>query len=313
MHTILVAGIDSVVGANLAATLSDRHRIVGIPFSTPVTVTGCETMDPAGASESEVRHGVASVEPDWVIHCGMPAKSSWQHPAGEFRHTSPADSPTVWARAVENCGSRFAMISSDAIFTGPWMFHEEHSIGLCPSDEARGIRTLENEVREEAPEALIVRTHVYGWLPGSLGEGWVERLLSDLQFQMAEPADCVRHATPILATDFADILEQACARDLQGVYHVAGAERVSPDGFLRSLAEMFRLPAPVSPPVESLAATPFGFGRGETSLRTRRIRQALDVAMPTLRDGLRRLREQQQQGYCERSFAPAEELHEKVA
>ncbi len=43
MEQLLIAGIDSVVGANLAAHLADQYRVLGISGTVPVSIDGCET------------------------------------------------------------------------------------------------------------------------------------------------------------------------------------------------------------------------------------------------------------------------------
>ena len=43
MDKILVAGIDTVVGANLAAWLANRFHVVGLSWSDPISIAGCET------------------------------------------------------------------------------------------------------------------------------------------------------------------------------------------------------------------------------------------------------------------------------
>ena len=48
---------------------------------------------------------------------------------------------------------------------------------------------------------------------------------------------------------------------------------------------------------ESLIDRPSGFGCGETSLQTRKIRRALGVSMPMLGEGLQRLFQQHVEGY----------------
>ena len=42
MNTILVVGVESVVGANLAAHLSDRYSIIGLSAAADVRVAGCD-------------------------------------------------------------------------------------------------------------------------------------------------------------------------------------------------------------------------------------------------------------------------------
>jgi hypothetical protein len=81
---------------------------------------------------------------------------------------------------------------------------------------------------------------------------------------------------------------------------VGGGERVSPFRFGCLLADQFGLP------LSGLAAdlTRGGLGREfgsiETSLQSRRIRKALDLPLPLIREGLSRLHEQHVSGYRDR-------------
>jgi dTDP-4-dehydrorhamnose reductase len=125
--------------------------------------------------------------------------------------------------------------------------------------------------------------------------------------------DCVRHATPILATDLASALIASFERDLHGIYHIAGAERVNPARFVQELARTFDLPFPARANIGSLSERPTGFGQGEASLHTRKIRKTLDIAMPLLADGLARLFMQTKDGYRELLNGSSVSSHERVA
>ncbi len=193
------------------------------------------------------------------------------------------------------------------------MFHTEESDGFCSSAAARTIRKIEEDTWQLCPDALIVRTNAFGWSPNAADPGWIESTLEALQQGGAGPYDFLRHATPILATDLAAILVQAWFAELKGEYHIAGAERINPERFVERLADEFDLPAPSSPSFDSLGELPSGFGRGESSLHTGKIRRALDIAMPTIAEGLQKLHEQQHNGSRDRLSAPAVAVHEKVA
>ena len=313
METILVAGVESIVGANLAASLSDRRRVVGLTLHTqaPVSVAGCETR-PGPAEQSEaIRQCVAALRPARIVYCGPAAWSCWQTAGAPAVGAQSIEAAAHWARAAAEFGCPLTLVSSDAVFTGPWMFHTETSDSHCPSPQATTIRTIEQRVAEICPSALIVRTSAYGWSPLA-GGGWIERLLGELESGTAGPFDYVRHGTPILATDLVEILVRAWDEGLDGVYHIAGGERANPCRFVAQLADEFDLQAPLRPRAESLTDRASGFGCGETSLHTKKIRLALCVAMPTLAEGLRRLREQSENGWRDKlSGAPL--VHDRVA
>jgi dTDP-4-dehydrorhamnose reductase len=163
------------------------------------------------------------------------------------------------------------------------------------------------------PRTLVVRTNVFGWSPLPQAPGLVERLLSQGEDDTALPLDCVRHATPILATDLVEILEQAYGRRLQGVYHIGGAERVNPARFGALLAAQFNCRYTLPAQAAALAERRMEFGGGETSLQGRKIRNELDLALPLLREGLGRLYAQSLNGFRDRFEQSSAAVQDMVA
>jgi dTDP-4-dehydrorhamnose reductase len=296
VNHLLIVGIDTVVGANVAATLSERYRISTWTPDDRFDVPNCEAVDPADAPGRIV----AETRPDWVIYCGPAARSAWEPGTRELLSNEIADEARAWAEAARESGVRMLMVSSDAVFTGPWMFHEEQSPSVCHSPPAQAVRAAERQVQEACPDALILRTHAFGWSADPETPGWIETLLREVETKRFVEQDHIRHATPILATDLAEILERACQEGLSGTYHVAGAERVSPLKFTQRLADQFDLPWLAIRRESVLTELPQGFAEGECSLQTKEIRKALCVAMPLLSEGLGRLQEQAENGYRDR-------------
>jgi dTDP-4-dehydrorhamnose reductase len=206
----------------------------------------------------------------------------------------------AWTRAARELGATLTLISSDAVFSGPWMFHGETSTAFCESASARTLRALESATIDECPQALVVRTHAYGWSPVADGLGWIEGILGALESDRPGVFDCIPHATPILAADLADLLDRAWQANLIGLYHIGGAERTNPHRFVQNLAGVFDL----TPPRATLLAPPEsvqnGFAQGESSLHTRSVCRALGVSMPILIEGLKRLRDQRDDGFDRR-------------
>jgi dTDP-4-dehydrorhamnose reductase len=308
VDTLLVAGIDTVVGANLASSLSEDCRVVGLALSKPTTLSHCETAYCPHTDAETARKWLASIKPNRVVLCGPAAQSPWHTAFSPAPKTSDIETAEHWAYAASESNAEFTLVSSDALFTGPWLFHTEESNCLCDSSEARRIRQIEKTCLKACPESLVIRTNVFGW---SSDRGWLEQTLDDLDAGIAGPFDFQRHASPMLATDFVESLQQAWIANLQGTYHIAGAERVNPNQFVNRLATEFGLPAPHPVDGNSLMERPVGFGCGETSLHTTKIRKSIGISMPTLAESLQRLREQRHNGYCDRLKTPVQ--HKKVA
>lgn len=299
VKTFLIVGVETVVGANLAAEWSARHRVLGISADPRVSVPGGNLIEINSSSAETIRQGLQLCGATHVVYCGAAARSTWE---GKAAAVLPSN-PEVWAMAAANAGIHVTLISSDAIFTGPWMFHDEDCDSICSSEEAVAFRESEQRVLNANPKALVIRTRAFGWSP--LGaDGWLESLLSSLEDHRPIELDPFCHATPIHASDLADYLEAALLDELTGVYHIAGAERVNPHQFVQRFSALFGLDAPPSHSIRGLTARPTGFARGETSLLTSRFQREYDCTMPMLNEGLQRLLEQHESGYREQLRTP---------
>ena len=121
MKTLLIVGVETVVGANLAACWSETARVFGLSAGPEIEIAGCQTAVCERASADSVRRWIQQVHPQQVIYCGAAARSAWEGSA----KTSEDGAAETWATAAAQNGIHFTLISSDAIFTGPWMFHDE--------------------------------------------------------------------------------------------------------------------------------------------------------------------------------------------
>ena len=296
MERVFIVGIDSVVGANAALHFAERHTVAGVWLNQVVDIEDCHT-EPA-AHGVGIAQQLREYQPDCVIYCGPESSSSWESSTASRILNTGADLAARWAAAARACDAQFVMGSSDAVFTGPWLFHDENSASHCESAAARTILKSEQNVLNAAPGALVIRTHAYGWSP--TGEGLIETLYREIEGHRQLEQDHVRHATPILASDLVDIIERALVENLSGIYHIAGAERVNPMMFAQRLADQFDLPWMVRRRESTLDERAVGFGAGESSLQTKKIRMALCVAMPMIAEGLEQLSRQQVDGHRDR-------------
>lgn len=305
MNKVLVAGIETVVGGNLAVCLARSQAVAGVSLSEPVSFGGCEILPNPGSSLAEIRETIDRVKPQRIVYCGEGTTTGWEGQSQPDQSSTKL--ATHWITAAREANTHLTLISSGAIFTGPWMFHSENSQSFCPSPAADHLRQVEATAAESCPDSLIVRTHAFGWLPGGKS-GWLESLIEQLEQGKTDGLDYFRHGSPILASDLTDIISRAWTAGLSGIYHIAGAERANPVQFARRLAHYFQLPTPI-PAAEFLIDRPTGFGCGETSLQTRKIRRALHVSLPMLEDGVLRLFQQHSDGFrgrlTGRSLTPA--------
>jgi dTDP-4-dehydrorhamnose reductase len=298
VERVLIVGIDTVVGANLAAQLAHKFHVTGLSAGEEITIEGCETATAQIADAQSARQAIALYRPDQVVLTQAAGDSSWHH-ASQTDLQTAATATLAWIEASRTSGKRLTLLSSDGVFTGPWMFHTETCDSFCPAGEAQTLRTLESAALKDSANSLVVRTHPYGWSP-RLDGGWIDGMLAALESDQPPIFDCVAHSTPILATDLADVLGAAWNAGLTGLYHIAGAERTNPHRFACALARVFDLAPPQAIWLAPTETAPTGFAHGECSLHTRSIRRALNIGLPMLVEGLERLRGQHDEGFDRR-------------
>lgn len=304
MQRVLVVGIDTIVGGNLATALSPQHSVVGFSSKKNVNIAGCRVHDSLPQSPEDIRRELAMHSPDLVVVCGPAALSIWSLDNPESLAAASMENAVAWAREVAGTKAHLIVISSDAVFHGPWMFHEEDCAGVCESATAVAIHKMEAQVRRSCPSALIVRTNVFGWNPLP-AEGWLESLIEQISNETPLRVPSGNYATPIEASRLAQVLIQLWDRGLEGLYHVGGSERVNFVHFAHRLAQEFQLPRPKfqrNQPTEAAG----GFGQGETSLNSGKVRRAVGTPLPMLSESLKQLREQTENG--DRNLLHAESL-----
>ncbi|MFO1023001.1 MAG: sugar nucleotide-binding protein [Planctomycetales bacterium] len=299
MDKILIAGLDTLAGANIAAILKDRFELTGLCFEHPLQLKGadCQTCSPDDAAG--ITQLVRSLRPAWIIYCGQASIPSWHADAECGNPALLTQRAKTWSTVAGQTQTPLTVLSSDGIFTGPWMFHDDDSEKFCESTTAKAIRTMEREVRSACPQALIVRTQVFGWAPSEEIPSFAADTVEQLRANVEIPLDYLRHATPILATDLAEILEQAYVRRLAGTYHISGSERINPYRFSALLAEQFGLPCCISGTMEPVSTRAQMFGAGESSLTCRRIKGELGISLPMMLESIQRFHAQSLTDFCD--------------
>lgn len=296
MDKVLVTGVDEFLGANVALALAGRCQVGGVS-DRGLAPEGCRALECELTDCAALSNRLAEERPRWVVHCGPLARPSWdwaELPAPDAERE--LDQVKHLLLATRRCGAKLAVVSTDALFAGPRMFHGEDARPSAEGPIASAAWAVEQALA--GTEALVVRTHAFGFGPAGSEANYAERLWTALSQGEACEVDAERHATPILASDLGELIYRAMQLELRGVIQIAGAERTSPFRFAAALAgacgfagRQVRLPD--GPP-------PRRGNVDETSLNTQFVRRQLGVPLPLLRESLSRFAEQAAGGHREK-------------
>lgn len=258
MRRLAIAGVDSAVGA-----------AVMVHFDGTTQVTGVR-LDEVDAFE-EVCDDVTD-----LIVCGDAAVSSWDADVDQIAQDTLLLPDFV--HIATDADVRVIYISSDSVFEGPWVFHDDSSSHFSSSKLTSEIRAAEELVLHN-PKNLVVRTNAITESP----ESFVAHLRDSFQKRIRLELPANQFATPLAASRLAILLDHVLLTPASGVIHVAGAERLSPWTFATHLAcsegadQHLLTPLLTTPPCER-------------SLRCTRARQEFQLRMPTLSQTMQELR-----------------------
>ena len=300
MTRLLITGAGGLLGANLALdALAAGHQVIAVDFQHPIRHPEIESVKANLSAPGAAREVFAEYRPGWAIHCAaaVDVEACEADPETAVRlNRDMAGHVAMAARAV---GARLAHISTDAVFDGERGGYTEedepHPINVYGLSKLDGERV----VLSECPQALVVRTNIYGWNARpklSLSEWFLERLrrgerctgFTDVTF------------SPMAVGDLAACVLQLLPLSVAGVLHVAGGEVISKYEFSRGVAAAFGLsPAPIIP--GSVEASPLRARRPHRlGLDVRQAESVLGKPLPQVEAGLRRWREQERDGTVDR-------------
>jgi dTDP-4-dehydrorhamnose reductase len=287
---VLITGASGLLGSNLAVVAAGEHPTLGIYHQHPLQIPGVEMVGAELADPGQASRVIAEYSPDWVVHCAAASEVDRCEldPAWAWRlNREMAKSVSEAARLA---GARLAHISTDAVFDGEAGDYRE-------SDDPRPIMIYgesklagEQAVAQSHPEALILRTNLFGWGPGpkrSLAEWFLERL----EAGDSCPGFTDVYFSPLLAQQLARAILDLLASNASGLFHLPGRTCLSKYEFGVQLAKEFGLdPARVRPmrvgEAKLTAARP-----RRLCLNGEKVEGLLGRPLPELESGLRELRE----------------------
>lgn len=273
MKRMLIIGADTVAGRALAERCSKTWEVVGLCTSSENSIH-CSFQAPLSSAVLQQQCTAADV----VVFCGDAARSSWDEDFGTLTFERRWLQKCV--DAVTTAQAKLIYISSDVVFDGPWVFHDDNSSCLAKTPVAKLLQGYE-EMVASAPDALVVRTNIVALTQ----RGLLQEALDSFHNGQETHFDASTFATPISAADFADGLLSCMEHDVRGVINIGGSERTTPFAFALSLGRF------MSADCSLIQPRPVNSQMVERSLRCQRLRSELSVQTPLLKETLERLTE----------------------
>ncbi len=286
---LFITGISGLLGLNLALEGREYFEVGGAFFGHPVSMAGVEPVQLDITSLEAAEEALARFAPDVIVHTAALTnvdQCETDAPRAHLLNVTAAHNVAVIAA---NLGARLVHVSTDQLFDGTKPWTTETDTPAPTNNYGRTKWLAEQAVLGACPNALIVRTNFYGWgtsVRRSFSDWIIENLESRTELTMFSDV----YFTPILINQLVDTIIKLIGRQASGLFHVAGSERVTKHDFALRLAEAFGYP---SDRIRPISVDGFSFKARrpkEMSLNSGKAEGFLQIRMPTVVEGLERLR-----------------------
>ena len=283
---LLVTGANGLLGSKIvnapdAFTVIPTHRTKPLsPNSVKLDLT----------DQKQVKELIDRLQPEVVIHTASETNVDKCETDKENAWKVNVDGTRNLAEACGKIHAKLVSISTDYVFDGEKGWYSEED---CPNPISHyGLTKLEGEkqVIKHCSDYAILRTSVlYGWHPWKLNFAtWViAKLRQNQEIMVVE--DHIN--TPTLAENLAEMAVEIAEKDLQGLYHASGSERISRFDFAKKIADTFQLNSDLVKPIKMQELKAWVAKRPrDSSLGTEKIHKQLIAKPLNINEGLNKLK-----------------------
>jgi dTDP-4-dehydrorhamnose reductase len=203
-----------------------------------------------------------------------------------------AEGTKIVAEACRRVGAKIVYISTDYVFNGEKGLYTEEDEAYPVNNYGFSKFKGENYVAELCPNYLIVRSSVlFGWHTWKLNfVTWViNSLKRGKQIQVVDD----HFNSPTLADNLAEALLEVIRKDLKGLYHIAGRERINRFEFALKIAESFDLEENLIKPIKMDQLKVWVAKRPrDSSLCVDKVRKKLKVKLLNIEESLDKMRKE---------------------
>ncbi|MEM3630612.1 MAG: dTDP-4-dehydrorhamnose reductase [Nitrososphaerota archaeon] len=238
---ILITGAGGLLGSKISYLALKKNYKVYSAYLTHLPSYGLPIKLDI-SNEKMVFKIIKDINPDAIFHCAALTDVDKCEINKEIAKRININGTKFIAKIAKKTNSYLIYISTDYVFDGSkGMYKEEdepNPINFYGYSKLLGEKIIE----KIEGEYLIARASViYGSKPASGKTNFALWILDNLNKNQNIKVLTDQYVSPTLNTNLAEILLEAYERNITGIYHIAGAERVSRYEFALKLAEVFNL------------------------------------------------------------------------
>ncbi len=286
---LIITGASGLLGNKIAEVTKHKYLVTPTHNTKPLDSNSLK-LDITDASD--VLSLFSKLKPTMVIHtasetsvdkCETEKAHAWKTNVEGARNVS---------KACQAVNAKLVLVSTDYVFDGEkGLYREEDKPNPV---NYYGLTKFEGEkqVAGNCENYAILRTSVlYGSHPWK--QNFATWVISKLKQQQEIAVVEDHYNTPTLVDNLAEMTLEIAERNLRGIYHASGCQRISRYDFAKQIAEIFGLNSKLIKPVKMSQLTTWIAKRPrDSSLDTSKIQKQLKAKPLNITEGLNKMKEE---------------------
>jgi len=286
----LVTGANGLLGRQLIKVLARRFEAI------PTHNTRAAQPRSVGMNVADKRAVLRVLDhfrPDMVVHTAAETDVDRCETDRELAWSINAEGTGNVAEACRKIGAKLIYVSTDYVFDGnKGMYKEEDEpkpVNYYGLSKLRG----EELVKKTCDAFVVARTSVlYGWHPSK--RNYATWIMDSLKNRKRINVVTDHYNSPTYADDLAETISRVIERDVNGILHVSGKDRVSRYDFAMEIAEVFGLDPSLVTPVKMADLKAWVARRPrDSSLDVGKAENELGIRFPKVTESLIRMKRTQ--------------------
>ncbi|MEL7078716.1 MAG: NAD(P)-dependent oxidoreductase [Cyanobacteria bacterium J06648_1] len=248
MKKLLVTGASGFLGWNLCQLAQASWEVHGTYFTHQVTIPGAALHQTDLTDFAALDRLFKQVDPDAVIHTAAASKPNF---CQTNREAAYAINVGVAVNVARLCGERdipCAFTSTDLVFDGQNPLYKEED-SVCPINyygEQKAI--AEQKMAEIYPQVALCRMPLMFGVPSPVSPSFLQGMVSSLKAGKEINLFTDEYRTPASGSAASQGLLLAVEKQVQGILHLGGKDRISRYDLGLLLADILDLPTDIIKP-----------------------------------------------------------------
>jgi dTDP-4-dehydrorhamnose reductase len=241
MKTLLCTGVSGFLGHYVRQNLPADWQLVGTFFQSPVDSTSHHTEKVDLTEEEQVKQLFQSVRPDAVFHLAAQANPNYCEKHPEKTAKVNVKGAQIIAQQCARHQIPCIFTSTDLIFDGKYAPYNEQDQPRPVNEYGRQKRQPELIMQEEYPEVPLARMPLmFGWA-GPTAANFFEDFYHKME--QGEPFSLFvdEYRTPVSGPTAVQGLFLLLKKEVTGIYHLGGKQRINRFDFGQAMVEEFSL------------------------------------------------------------------------